>query len=64
MKNFTFNFESFDFWPIYDTIKMYYPIGIPINDEEYKFFRSYHGIKELTKKVLDNISRTLIYRLH
>src|SRR5258708_6871792 len=57
MNNLTFNFEVFDFWPIYDTVKKYYPIGIPFTDkeEDYTFFRSYPGIKELTKLVLDNV---------
>jgi hypothetical protein len=48
-----FNSDKFDFWPIYDSIKRFYPIGIA-NDNPH-LFNSYPGIKELNAIIGDNI---------
>src|SRR5688500_5405881 len=50
---FCFNYDKFDFWKIYDSIKQFYPIGIKKDDS--KMFFSYPGIKELVKIVVNNI---------
>ncbi|MEM7510485.1 MAG: hypothetical protein AAF388_06105 [Bacteroidota bacterium] len=42
--NFSFNPKRFNLWPIYDTIKKYYPIGISRDSEIYG---EYEGMKEL-----------------
>ena len=44
MNGFRFNTDKFDFWPIYEAIKKYYPIGVEIDPE---FYRSYSGHAEL-----------------
>ena len=48
-----FNYNKFDFWKIYDSIKHFYPIGIKKDDS--KMFHSYPGLKELEKVLVDNI---------
>jgi hypothetical protein len=62
MDIFSFDEQVFDFWPIYDSIKRYYPIGIPFNEHSYKFYRSYPGIVELNRLVLDNVHINKNYR--
>lgn len=48
-----FNYNKFDFWKIYNSIKHFYPIGIKKDDS--KMFHSYPGLKELEKVLVDNI---------
>ncbi|MDR3711992.1 MAG: hypothetical protein P4L51_04190 [Puia sp.] len=50
---FSFNHEKYDFWPVYDCIKKYYPIGIPKDDTG--LYKSYSGIRSLEKIIIDNI---------
>ncbi|MCF3109996.1 hypothetical protein LL912_14535 [Niabella sp. CC-SYL272] len=45
MNGFRFNTEKFDFRPIYEAIKRYYPIGV---DSDPDFYRSYPGQIEFT----------------
>ncbi|GAB3021821.1 hypothetical protein [Spirosoma pulveris] len=52
---FNFNTGKFDFWPIYDAIKRFYPIGIPWQGEEGHMFLSYPGLKELETILVDNL---------
>ncbi len=47
-----FNYDKFDFWKIYDSIKHFYPIGI--NKDEIPRYRSHPGLKELEDILLDN----------
>lgn len=51
---FTFNSKEFDFWPIYDCIKNYYPIGIPKNFGV-GIYREYQGSLNREKLIVDNI---------
>ncbi len=51
---FTFNPDRYNFWPIYEAIRKYYPIGITRLDESSLFFR-FPGIKALEAIVVKNI---------
>jgi hypothetical protein len=51
---FSFNTDKHDFWPIYDAIKQFYPIGIQKNDDD-GMYVSYPGIKLLETIIIDNI---------
>jgi hypothetical protein len=48
-----FNYEEFDFWKVYDSIKRFYPIGI--KKDESRLYYSYAGLKELELIIVDNI---------
>jgi len=48
-----FNSNKFDFWKIYDSIKQFYPIGIP--KVEGGIFYSYPGLKKLESIIVENI---------
>ena len=50
---FTFNSATHDFWPVYDAIKTYYPIGI--QESVSSLYFDYEGQKKLGKLILDNI---------
>jgi len=50
--NFSFDAYSHNFWPIYEVIKRFYPIGIKRVSNAYF---DYPGIKELEAKVASNI---------
>lgn len=52
MNQFGFNTEKFDFWPIYEAIKKYYPIGITSDSH---FYGSYPGFIELTNILVEYI---------
>jgi hypothetical protein len=54
-ESFTFDENGFDYWPIYNAIKDYYPLGIPFNPESETFYRSYPGSKERVRLIIDNI---------
>ncbi len=47
-----FNYDKFDFWKIYDSIKRFYPLGI--KKDETRMYYSYPGIKELNDILLNN----------
>jgi hypothetical protein len=51
-KNFTFDTETYNYWPIYEAIKKYYPLGIFQNDEDSASYQSYPGLRELEKILL------------
>lgn len=53
--NFSFNTKTLDFWPIYEAIKKYYPIGIQKGEEGRGIYHKYHGIELLEKIVVENI---------
>jgi hypothetical protein len=48
-----FDFEKYDFWKIYDTIKHFYPIGIKKDDSN--MYLSYPGIKDLERILVEKI---------
>jgi hypothetical protein len=48
-----FNYDKFDFWKVYDSIKRFYPIGV--KKDEGKLYYSYPGLKELEAIIIDNI---------
>ncbi len=50
---FHFDPDKFNFWPVYNTIQHFYPIGIDIGQE--KVYHSYKGQLELRKLITDNI---------
>jgi len=50
---FAFNAETFEFWKIYDTIRRFYPIGIPA--ENMQMYRSYSGWQELQAIIVEKI---------
>jgi hypothetical protein len=54
--NFSFNASRFNFWPIYDCIKRFYPLGI--KKELNAFYNSYLGLQELKSIIEDNIHNT------
>jgi len=49
----SFNTDKFDFWPIYETIKRFYPIGASQTNR--RLFDSYPGTVELKNLVVENI---------
>ncbi|MGY3053707.1 hypothetical protein ACVWYG_001908 [Pedobacter sp. UYEF25] len=51
--NFMFNPDTHNFWPVYEAIRQYYPIGLEKN--EYGLYYKYSGIKELEKVVVEAI---------
>ncbi|QHT69420.1 hypothetical protein GXP67_23640 [Rhodocytophaga rosea] len=61
-KNFTFDTETYNYWPIYEAIKKYYPLGIFQNDEDSASYQSYPGLRELEKILLENIHNEESYR--
>ncbi|WP_303312236.1 hypothetical protein [Hymenobacter sp. BT730] len=52
---FAFNEQRFNYWPIYDTIKQYYPLGIYTNEESRGLYDSYPGSKALQSVIHNNI---------
>lgn len=59
--NFSFNNKDYNFWPIYESIKTYYPIGIE-NDYPGIFF-DYWGLKKLEDIVVSKVHDKKNYRL-
>lgn len=57
--NFSFNAHSHNFWPIYEAIKRFYPIGIKRISNSYF---DYPGIKELEAKVASSIHDEEAYK--
>lgn len=50
---FSFDNEQYNFWQIYESIKVYYPLGI---DNEYPgIFYDYWGIKKLEQIIIDKV---------
>ena len=64
MRVFSFNHKAFNYWPIYDAIKKYYPIGLPFafSVDTQDFYRSYPGIVELDRILIDNTHSNKNYR--
>lgn len=53
MKNyFSFRTDRYDFWPVYDAIKKYYPLGV---SKDYDSYFEYPGLKMLEKLIVDTI---------
>lgn len=48
-----FNYNKFDFWKVYDSIKRFYPIGV--KKDESRLYYSYPGLEELEAIIVDNI---------
>ncbi|MCB0372223.1 MAG: hypothetical protein KDD31_04335 [Muricauda sp.] len=59
--SFSFNSEEYDFWPLYNSIKKYYTIGIKKN-QDMDIYRQYPGILELEKVLLENIGNKKTYQ--
>lgn len=51
---FSFNSDEYDFWPLYNSIKKYYPIGIKKN-QQFDIYRKYEGIQKLEKLLVEKI---------
>ncbi len=51
--NFSFRTDRYNFWPIYEAIKKYYPLGIEKRNGGIYF--TYPGIAELEKLIVENI---------
>ena len=51
--NFSFRTDRYNFWPIYQALKTYYPLGI--ERREGGIYFKYPGIAELGKLVVENI---------
>jgi hypothetical protein len=56
-----FNLEKFDFWPIYERIKKFYPLGI-VKDEPWGMYLAYPGLKKLTDIIIENIHNEKNYQ--
>ncbi|KAB5490757.1 hypothetical protein [Flagellimonas hadalis] len=52
--SFSFNYDEYDFWPLYHSILRYYPIGIK-KHQEFDIYRQYLGIQELEKLLNEKI---------
>jgi|3_EtaG_2_1085321.scaffolds.fasta_scaffold23077_2 hypothetical protein len=52
---FSFNSHRFNLWEIYESIKNYYPIGVPRGENGRGIFFEYAGVKKLEKLVMDNV---------
>ena len=59
--SFSFNSDVYNFWPLYDSIKKYYPIGIKKN-QDLEIYRQYQGIQELEKILINNIGDKKTYQ--
>ncbi|MCB2408694.1 hypothetical protein [Hymenobacter lucidus] len=60
---FKFDAAKYDFWPLYETVKKYYPIGIV--DEELRqdtLFNVYPGTQQIAQVIHDNISVAKNYK--
>lgn len=58
---FTFDSAQYNFWPIYDCIKQYYPLGIPKNYGE-GIYVEYKGFTDMEKIIVDNIHDAETYK--
>lgn len=61
---FSFDSQQFDFWPVYDTIKQYYPIGLSTGKAEADDImrQTYPGQELMWQLIADNIINTKNYR--
>lgn len=50
-----FNTETMDFWPMYESIKQFYPLGFK-RDDPWKMFYAYPGMYRLGKIKAENIN--------
>ncbi|KAA9325360.1 hypothetical protein F0P96_20380 [Hymenobacter busanensis] len=63
MKNlFSFNYDTFNYWPIYDAVKKYYPLGIDVNRQDVRitkrsetFVDNYPANKDIQELIHENI---------
>jgi len=55
-----YNFDNYDFWPIYNCIRNFYPIGIAKPDQN--VFEYFPGTQELIKVVEENIHNELNFK--
>ncbi|MCC5612937.1 hypothetical protein LC612_41185 [Nostoc sp. CHAB 5834] len=58
------NFKKYDFWPIYNSIKKYYPIGVSRQEPYLDFFQDYPGWKQLQALIEDKIFNPVNYENH
>lgn len=59
--SFSFNYNEYDFWPLYQSILRYYPIGIK-KHQEFDIYRQYPGIQELEKLLDEKIANKKNYK--
>lgn len=52
---FDHNIKKYDFWPLYDSIKKSYPIGVSKQEWELDFFLDYPGWKQLQSTIEEKI---------
>ena len=57
---FSFNYEEYDFWPVYETIKKYYPLGLKASDDQLNQY--YPGLIALRELIYENIVVQKTYR--
>jgi hypothetical protein len=58
--------EKYDFWPVYESIKKYYPIGCILDWEQLHAYRNfdYPGKKMLESLIMENIHDESRYKSH
>lgn len=56
-----FNADKYEFWEIYERIKLFYPIGIGKADRE--FYYSFPGLKALQQQLVENFHDTQQYEV-
>jgi hypothetical protein len=59
---FSFNPQRFDFWPVYETIKQYYPLGLRAQQDLDVLLEGYPGQEQRWQLAADNIINTKNYR--
>jgi hypothetical protein len=61
-KYFSFNSQRFDFWPVYETIKQYYPLGLRTQKDVDVSLQGFPGQEKLRQLIADNLENTKNYR--
>lgn len=61
-KYFSFNPQRYDFWPVYETIKQYYPLGLRAQRDNDVLLQGYRGQERLQQLTADNIVDAKVYR--
>jgi hypothetical protein len=59
--NFRFNAEKYNYWPVYEAIHRYYPIGIPAicpdtDDPAWQIYHGFRGQTELGNLITENFT--------
>jgi len=61
---FGFNFEKYDYWPIYETINQYYPIGLPCGSDaiQWNIYTQFKGQKAFGKLIEQNFVDQKVFK--